>query len=241
MNFGIRYSREIALKEISIDGYIALKKSKVSVIGLGSTGSVSADLFVRAGISKIALVDGDNVDITNLHRQILYDELDVGKNKAEMAAFHLKKINSDTEIASFPVNLDAENISELLDGTDLVMDGTDNMRSRRVINEYCVKNSIPWVFTSSIGTVAEVKAIIPGKTACLSCFIRDTDEMDMSCEQLGVLASAPLIASSIAWTTAVRILKGEDVSGNLVFIDAWNLDVREISIARNPECPVCGN
>ncbi len=240
MRFGLKYSREIALKEISVEGYEALRRSKVSVVGLGSTGCVSADLFVRSGVGRISLVDGDRVDQTNLHRQILYEEADIGKNKSESAMEHLRKINSDIEIEGFSKNLDADNVHDILTGSDLVMDGTDNMRSRNIINRYCVENGIPWIFVSSIGTVAEVKAIVPGRTSCLSCFMNETDELDMSCEQLGVLASAPMIASSIAWSIGLKVLEGKEVSGDLVFIDAWNLDVREIHISKNPKCSVCG-
>jgi molybdopterin/thiamine biosynthesis adenylyltransferase len=240
MNFGLRYSREIALKEISLEGFEAIRKARVTVVGLGSTGCVSADLLVRSGIGAITVIDGDQVDITNLHRQILYDESDVGKNKAEVASHHLRKINSDVKVDSFGINMDADNISELIGGSDIVIDGTDNMRSRSILNRYCVKNDIPWVFVSSVGTVAEVKAIVPGKTSCLACFMDEQDQADTSCEQLGVLTSAPVMASSIAWSTSIKLLEGKEVSGDLVFIDAWNLDVREIHIGKNPHCKVCG-
>ncbi len=238
--FNLRFSREMALKEISVEGYEILRKSKVSVVGLGATGSPVADLFVRAGIGKIQIIDGDTVDISNIHRQILYSEGDVSRKKVEAAAGRLHDINRDCEIQAVPEFLTPENTSRTLGRPSVVIDGTDNMETRRIINSYCVSNSIPWVFISSIGTVSQVKAIIPGKTSCLDCFIDRNAKYSMSCEDTGVLASAPLMASSLAWTMALKILLGNEVDGGLWHIDPWHLSMEQVHINRNPGCPTCG-
>ena len=237
--FNLRYSREIILKEISEDGFKKIRNSSVCIVGLGSTGSPCADLLVRSGIGSLRIIDGDTVDVTNLHRQIIFSEEDVGVKKVYAAEKRLTKINSDCKIFAIPDYLTEDNVSRLLSGTDLVVDGTDNMESRRIINRYCVTTGEPWIFISSIGTVAQVKAIVPGKTSCLDCFVAPSDNFAMSCEDTGVLASAPIIASSKAWTIAVKILTGKEVNGDLNFIDPWNEVDENIGINRNPECPVC--
>ena len=239
--FNLRYSREIVLKEISEDGYEKLRNSSVCVVGLGSTGSPCADLLVRAGIGSLRIIDGDSVDITNLHRQIIFSEEDINEKKVFAAKKRLEKINSDCRISAIPDYLTEDNVSKLLSEADLVVDGTDNMESRMIINRYCVSTGKPWIFISSIGTVSQVKAIVPGKTSCLNCFVNPSDNIAMSCEETGVLASAPIIASSKAWTIAVKILTGKEVDGDLNFIDPWNGVDENIRIKRNPECTVCSD
>lgn len=237
--FDLRYSREIVLKEISEEGYGKLHKSRVCVVGLGATGSPVAQLFARAGIGYLRIIDGDTVDLTNLHRQLLYDEHDVGKSKAESARSHLSRINSKCVVEEYDTFLDAGNIESLLKGCDIIIDGTDRMEPRRLINEYAVKHKIPWVFVSSIGTVAQVKAVIPGRTSCLECFTDPQENYPMSCEDTGVLASAPVIASSMAWTRAVRILLGKGDDGEMYYLDEWNGIFEKIRIGRNPSCRTC--
>lgn len=239
--FNLRFSREMALKEISVDGYEIIRNSYVVVVGIGATGSPAADLFVRAGVGKIRLIDGDTVDISNIHRQILYSENDVGRKKPDAASERLRKVNGGCEIESVPQFLSQENASELLGKPSIVIDGTDNMQTRRIINSYCVANRIPWVFISSIGTVSQAKGILPGSTSCLDCFVDRNLNYSMSCEETGVLASAPVMASSLAWTIALRILLNQDEKGDLYYIDPWNLVMEKIHINRNPQCPTCSN
>lgn len=239
--FNLRFSREIALREISVEGYEAIRESSVSVVGLGATGSPVSDLFVRAGIGKIRLIDGDTVDISNIHRQVLYAEGDVGRKKVEAAASRLKEINSGCEIETVDNFIEAGNIKETIGTPSVVIDGTDNMGARKLINRYCVENGIPWVFISSIGTVSQAKAIVPGKTSCLECFIDPDAGYPMSCEETGVLASAPVMASGLAWTLALKILMGREISGNLYHIDPWQMSMEKVHIGRNPSCPACGS
>ncbi len=237
--FNLRYSREIALKEISVNGYEELSKSAICVVGIGATGSPVTDLFVRAGVGKLRIIDGDTVDISNLHRQVLYSEGQTGEKKVKAAMDRLSSINSSCSIEPVDMFLTEENAEELLKGCHIVIDGTDNMETRRIINRHCVKNRIPWVFISSIGTVAQVKSVIPGKTSCLDCFVDENANYTMSCEETGVLASSPIIASSIAWTAALRILTGKEESGDLIFVDPWNHIYETIHIKRKEDCITC--
>lgn len=238
--FDLRYSREIALKELSVDGYEAISRARVCVVGTGATGSPVTDLFVRAGVANLRIIDGDTVDISNLHRQILFSEKDVGEKKVNAAKSRLEAVNSKCNIEAVGYFLTDDNISGLLEGCDIVVDGTDNMETRRTINRHCVKNGIPWVFVSSIGTVAQVKGVIPGETSCLDCFVDEEANYPMSCEETGVLAASPIIASSTAWTIAVRILTGRNENGDLIYIDPWSSTYEKIHINRKEDCITCG-
>lgn len=231
----------MALKEISVEGYEAIRNSTVCVVGIGATGSPVADLFVRAGVGRIRLIDGDTVDISNLHRQILFSEKDIDRKKVDAAEERLKSVNSGCTIEKIPEFLNKENAAEYLEGCNLVIDGTDNMETRRLINSFCVGSRKPWIFISSIGTVAQVKAVIPGVTSCLECFVDPSESYQMSCEETGVLASAPLMASSLAWTMAVRILTGKGENGDLFYIDPWYHKAEQIHINRNPQCKSCSS
>ncbi|EQB67849.1 MAG: hypothetical protein AMDU1_APLC00093G0009 [Thermoplasmatales archaeon A-plasma] len=240
LNFGLKYSREISLQEIGPEGFARLRSASVTVVGLGATGSPAADLMVRAGVGSIKLVDGDTVDVTNLHRQILYAQSDTGKNKAETAARVLSSFNSDVAVSAVPENLNAGNAREIIEGSTVVIDGTDNLATRRIIDRVCYDLRIPWVFVASVGTMSQVKAIVPDVTSCLHCFIPDAQGDGASCETMGVLASAPLMAASLGWTMAVKIITGKNVTGDLFFLDPWNTEFQSVKIARNPLCPVCG-
>lgn len=237
--FDLRYSREIALKEISTEGHERIRGARVCIVGLGATGSPAADLFARAGAGFLKIIDGDRVDISNLHRQILYSEADVGAPKVEAASRRLSSINGSCEVSSVNDFVNSGNIGKILPDCDIIIDGTDNMDTRRLINRYCVENGKPWIFISSIGTVCQVKAVIPHVTSCLDCFVDPGSHYSMSCEETGVLASAPVMASSLAWTLAVRILLGKGVTGDLHYIDPWNGVNETIGININPECITC--
>lgn len=238
--FNLRYSRQMALKELSVEGYEKISSSRVCVVGVGATGSPAADLFVRAGVKDLRIIDPDIVDISNIHRQILFTENDVGQKKVEVARKRLEAVNSRCKVDDRDVLLREENIAELLSDCHIIIDGTDNMETRRLINRYCVKNRIPWIFAASIGTVGQAKAIIPGETSCLDCFVDNDASYSMSCEETGVLASSPIMVSSMVWTLAVRILTGQKEKGELFYIDPWNHEWQKIQINRNPECATCG-
>ncbi len=241
LGMGLRYARQMALSEIGPEGSMKIRAASVLVVGIGGIGSPIADLFARSGVRRLGLVDGDTVDITNLHRQILFGMDDLGKNKADAAAETLRSVNPEVKIDSWPMNLGKDNASDLLSGWDIIMDGTDNFAARRIINSFSVSNGIPWVFSSSVGTVAQVKAVIPGRTSCLSCFLSENQSEGPSCQEFGVLASSPIMAGSLAWSIAVRILTGKEVNGDLVMIDSWNQDFFRIEIKRNPSCPSCSS
>ncbi|MEM0158656.1 MAG: HesA/MoeB/ThiF family protein [Thermoplasmataceae archaeon] len=236
----LRYSRVAALREIGVSGVESLRGSKVALVGVGGTGSLVADLMVRNGIGKMILIDGDTIDISNIHRQILFKEHDVGQNKAKVAAKELRLANRSVQIEEEAEFLDEENAQRLLGGSNLIIDGTDNFRTRKIINKFAVSNGIPWIFQSAIGTIAQVKAVIPGKTSCFGCLHIPENAEEISCQDLGILPSAPHLSAALTVAIAVRILTGKEVDGAILTFDLWNGELHRVRADRDPNCEVCG-
>ncbi len=239
--FSLRYSRMSALKEIGISGLETLQKSTISIIGMGATGSSAAELFARNGAGKIKIADPDTVDISNLHRQVLYSEEDVGNLKVESAKRKLSAINNSLAVETNAGKIDNTNVDRFCSGSSIIIDGTDNMESRRVLNKYSARSGIPWVFTSAIGTAGQIKLIVPGRSACLQCMGIRFDTPDMRCEDVGVLASAPHMVGSIAWTLAIRYLIRGELKDEIIYLDASLPEIVHIKTQRDRACEVCGN
>lgn len=235
-----KYSRQMALRIFSPEDHALIRKKSVVIVGVGGNGSLAADLFVRLGIAKITLVDRDYVSISNIHRQVLYTEQDVGEPKVDVAKRRLSKVNSDVKIEAIEETFDALNAERIVSSADIVFDGTDNLTTRFIINDACVKLNKPWIHTSAIETYGQVKAIIPHKTSCLRCYHSLGTTPQPTCAEVGVLSSVPNLVSSYGWTMAVRILIGKEVPGDLFYIDPWHLDFQKIGIERNEQCPSCG-
>ncbi len=189
-----RYARQIALKSIGEKGQETLLDKTVLIIGAGGTGSAAADLFSRLGIKKIILIDRDKVEISNLHRQILYDNNDVGKYKVDAAEEKIRSINPDIEIETFNMTFDSSK-AEMVKKANIIFDGTDNMTTRFIINDACDKYNKPWIFTSASEIYGEFKAIIPGVTSCYACYNKEPVETP-DCSVTGVLNSLPSMVSS---------------------------------------------
>jgi len=173
MDSSDRYLRQMALPEIGNLGQERLRDSTVLVAGCGALGSNSAEIVARAGVGRIVLIDSDTVEMGNLQRQGLLREADIGEPKAEAAASALRRINSDIEIDFKVERIGAGNVERFLAGVDLVLDGFDNMPSRYLLNDACVKHKVPWVFAAVAGTFGMTMPIIPHKTACLRCLSPD--------------------------------------------------------------------
>lgn len=237
-----RYSRQIILDEIGESGQEKLLESSVVIVGCGALGSVIANNLVRGGVGKVTMVDRDLVELSNLQRQMLFQELDVGKAKAVASAEKLAHINSDIEIIPMVEDVNYATIEGIITGADLVLDGTDNMETRFLINDACLKNSIPWIYGGAIGTYGMTMNIIPDSTPCLRCIVPhlpDAGSMD-TCDTYGVINSIPSIIASIQSTEAMRILIGKPYSPDLLIWDIWDHSYRSMQIDRNPDCPCCG-
>ena len=236
----MRYIRQEIFREIGKKGQAELVKSSVAIVGLGALGSVSAQLLARAGIGRLVLVDRDIVELSNLQRQPLFDENDVGKPKALTAKEKLGKINSDAEIQFFVDDLNSESIEKILNKEiNLVLDGTDNLETRFLINDFSVKNKIPFVYSSAVGSKGYVFNVIPDKTACLRCFLKEAAALD-TCETAGILNTITNLIPSIQANEAIKILlKKANPEKNLLFFDVWKNELSKIKINKNNSCICC--
>ena len=236
-----RYSRQTVLERLGRKGQRKLLGSKVTVVGLGALGTVSATLLARAGVGHLRLIDRDVVELVNLQRQVLYEEEDVGFPKAPKAAERLRLANSEIEIEGLAKDVNGPDALGLLGGADLVLDGTDNLETRFLINEACVELDIPWIHAAVIGTEGRVMAVVPGKTACFRCYIKGAPAPGTlpTCETAGVLNSVATATASLQVTEALKLMLGEEPSGHLMVLDGWSPDLLRIKMPRDRRCPVC--
>lgn len=233
------------MREIGDEGQKRLLESTVAIIGCGAIGSVVANNLTRAGIGRILIVDRDFVEMNNLQRQMLFDEDDIGTPKAIAAADKLRRVNSDVEIEAIVKDLNHTNAEKVVSGVDLVLDGTDNMQTRFLINDVCVKNEIAWIYAGAVGTQGMTMSIIPGTTPCFRCFLPDVPEPGslQTCDTIGVLNTIPGIIASIESTEAIKILLGKkgitNVESNLIVYDAWSNTFENMAMMRDKGCRCC--
>ena len=236
-----RYSRHILLKEIGEEGQIKLSKSFVIIIGCGALGTTIANNLVRAGIGQIKIIDRDIIEMNNLQRQTLFDEDDIGLPKAWVAVKKLRKVNSKIKIEFIVEDLNNSNIEEIIEGADLVIDGTDNMETRFLINDACIKHNVPWIYGGAIGMGGMSMNIIPDETPCFRCVIPNLPDAGAlpTCDTAGVLNTIPLIIGSIESTEALKILLGKTFNDKLLTYDVWAHDFQLVKIKKNNECECC--
>lgn len=236
----MRYIRQEIFSEIGKKGQQKLRKSTIAIVGLGALGSVSADLLARAGIGKLIVIDRDVVELSNLQRQSLYNENDVGKPKALAANEHLTEINSGVEIDFFIDDLNFENIGKILNkDTDLILDCTDNLETRFLINDFSIKNNVPFIYSSAVGGKGYVFGIIPNKTPCLRCFLKEAAQLD-TCETMGVLNTITNLISSIQVNETIKLILNKDnLEKNLLFFDIWKNELLKVKINKDKNCVCC--
>ncbi len=240
-----RYIRQITFHGLGKEGQRKLLASKVLLVGCGALGSAAAVSMVRSGIGHLTIVDQDIPELVNLHRQFLYDEENMKERipKAVVAAQKLSRSNSQVKIIPQVAELRPENIERIAQGVHLVIDGTDNLATRYLINDWCVKNNIPWIYGGVIGASGMMMVIEPGKTACLRCLFPEPPAAGSlpSCETEGVLNPAPMLVGALEVIEAIKIIIGSDkVKTGLTNIDLWEHTFSTIAIKRNPHCPTCG-
>ena len=237
-----RYSRQIILKKVGVIGQKKLLKSSVLIVGAGGLGSPIAIYLTALGIGKIGIVDKDNVEISNLSRQIIFETNDVNKNKSSAAISKLRKINPDIQLKSFNKNLTIVNINQIAKKFDLIVDGSDNFRTRFLINDYCLKNKKILVsgaiskFDGQVYTFNFSKK----KSPCLRCFIpRMPRNPDIdNCEYEGVLGPLAGIIGSIQANEAVKEILGigNSLCGHILIIDALKLTFRKVKLNKRSDC-----
>ncbi len=235
-----RYSRHLVLPEIGEEGQERLRNSSVAVLGLGSLGSAMAESLTRTGIGKIRIVDRDYVEISNLNHQILYDESDIGRPKADAANHRLKEINSDVDIEKKVKDIGPQNIEGLIEDVDIVLDATDNMKTRYIINDACVKKNVPWIYTAVLGTYG-MSLNVHEEGPCLKCMLAERPKPGTleTCETAGVLFTLPRTMGNLAATEAVKFLTGDEMREGLLTFDIWKSQYDPIKAAKREDCECC--
>lgn len=239
-----RYEKNILLEEIGKEGQERLLNSKVAIIGCGGLGGVIATNLARAGVGEIRIADRDYVEIDNLQRQVLFDEEDAEKGvpKAVSAVEKLRKINSDANFIPFVEDVNPGNIEKIIKGVSAVADGTDNMETRFLINDACIKHGIPWVYGAVIGTEGMTMNIVPEKTACLRCLIKNVPPPGIlpTCDTAGVMNTAVNVIASIQSTELIKILTGKKFSREAIHFDVWRGVLTKIKVKKLDTCISCG-
>jgi len=221
-----RYSRQVLFAGLGRDGQQRIQAARAVVIGCGALGSFSAEALVRAGVGSLLVADRDFVEVSNLQRQMLFDEEDAAQSlpKAVAAQRHLRRINSSVMVDARAEDVTPENIEELIAGADVVLDGTDNFETRYLINDACVKLGIPWIYAAAVGSYAATMPVLPGRTACLACVFPEPPEVaGQTCDTAGILASAASVAAALQVADALKVLSGAlgKVEPRLLSLDVW--------------------
>ena len=242
-----RYSRQVRFAPLGADGQTRLAAARVAIVGCGALGSVVAMTLVRAGVGFLRIIDRDVPELSNLPRQVLFDEADVaaGVPKAAAAAAHLRRINSATKIEPVVADLTPASAAALLGGVDLIVDGTDNFEARFLINEFSCRHGIPWIYGGAIGAEGRVMTVLPGKTACLRCLIPEPPAPGVmpTCDTAGIIGPAAVVVGAIEAAEAIKLLVGAtDRLGNrLLACDLWEGVWRSIDLSSLAEhgCATC--
>ncbi len=240
----LRYSRHILLPQLGIEGQEKLIASHALVIGAGGLGSPVALYLASAGVGRITICDGDDVDLTNLQRQIVHRTQAIGQRKVDSARTTLAAINPEVKVVGLPERVDGARIEALAAQADVVIDGCDNFTTRHAVNRACVKLKRPLVSGAGVrfdGQVA-VFDVRDARSPCYAClFPEDAESEDVRCAVMGVFAPVTGIIGSIQAAEALKLIAGagEPLVGRLLLIDALTMQVRSVNVPRDPACPVC--
>ena len=234
-----RYSRQIVLKKWGLEAQRKLKNATVTIVGLGGLGTVVSAHLAKVGVGKIRLVDPDIVEEVNLSAQLLHWDEDVDKLKVVSVKEKLEKMNPFIKVETIQEKLTKENSEELLGNSDVVVDATDNMIARGIINETCVKLRIPFVHAGILGFRGQVLTIVPGKGPCLACLFSDFTTGPRSCPVVG---AAVATLASIQALEVIKLITGlgKNLVGRLLIFDGFAGEVDIIQVNRREDCPVCG-
>lgn len=240
----LRYSRQIMLPGLDVAGQQKLLDSTAMIIGLGGLGSPIALYLAAAGVGHLVLVDFDEVELTNLQRQIIHSTDQLGQPKVSSARAALHKLNPDVRLTSVNHRLEGDELLHHVGQADIVLDGSDNFTTRFMINEACVQKRTPLVSGAAIRLEGQVSVYLNNGTGpCYRCLYKEGEDQDMTCSENGVLAPVVGIIGSIQATEAIKVLArlGETLDGRLMILDAMYMEWRTIKLKKDPVCPVCSN
>ena len=234
-----RYDRQIMIGEIGQEGQEKLKRSRVVIAGTGGLGSPIAIYLTAAGIGMIRLIDHDQVALSNLNRQILHWEEDIGRKKVDSARTKLRTLNSAVEIEAIAETITEGNVSKLVDGCDGIVDAMDNLPTRYILNRCAIEKNIPFFHGAVNGFEGRVMTILPGKTACLRCMYRGPVPQ----EKFPVIGVAPAVIGVIQATEVIKYLLGigKLLTNRLLIYDGLKVTFSEFTVNKNPDCDHCGS
>lgn len=236
----IRYSRQLILSEIGPQGQTKLKQARVFIAGLGGLGSISAYYLAAAGIGSIRIADSDSVESGNLNRQILHGTGDIGKPKTLSAMEKLRNLNPYCDLDPIQETISDENILDMIEGCTVILDGTDNLEVRKIINRASILKDIPLVYGGVEGFTGMVTTFVPGRTPCLEClFPLDTEQK----EPIGIIGPVPGVIASIQSLEAIKLILGigKLLTNKLLVFNGMGISFRKIEMEKIPDCPVCGS
>jgi molybdopterin/thiamine biosynthesis adenylyltransferase len=240
----LRYSRQIMLPQVDVAGQEKLLASRALVVGAGGLGSPAAMYLAAAGVGHLAIADHDVVELSNLQRQLLHRDSDIGRPKADSARDSLHAINPDIEITPIEVRLLGTCLTEEVSKADVVLDCSDNFDTRFAVNAACVRQQVPLVSGAAIRLQGQVAVFDAGKadSPCYHCLYRDGDEAEQTCAETGILAPLVGIIGSLQALEALKVLLGlgDTLAGRLVVFDGLAHEWRTLKLQRDPECPTCG-
>ena len=238
-----RFERQVRFEGLGEDGQARLAASRVAVVGCGALGGVLAQTLTRAGVGTLVLIDRDVVEESNLHRQVLFEDRHAEQRtaKVEAALETLQRIGGPTVFETHLTHLSSENVLELTAGCDLILDGTDNLATRYLLNDVAVRESIPWVYAGVVGSGGVVMPIPAGGAPCLRCIFPEPPQPGVlpTCDTAGVLPPAVGAIASLQAGLGLRFLASEAPEPSLVEIDVWYGDTRRVNTRKDPNCPTC--
>ena len=243
-----RYSRQILFHGLGEAGQRRLRASRVLLCGCGALGSAIADSLTRAGVGMLRIVDRDFVELSNLQRQVLFDEDDIAQElpKAIAAARKLARINSDVVLEPIVADIDPTNIRQLVESVDLILDGMDNFETRFLMNDISLETGIPWIYGGCVGSHGQTMSIFPGETGCLRCLVDGVPPPGTTetCDTAGVLGPAVNVVAALEVTAALKYLAGRRdlIEPVLTVVDLWDLSLRKMNVSKlreRGECPAC--
>ena len=239
-----RYSRQILLPDVGEAGQKKLLEAKILVIGLGGLGSSAANYLARAGVGVLGIVDSDTIDVSNLHRQVIFSTEDIGQKKVAVAQAYLQKANPDVKVVPYGLRLKGNNVMDVIKDYDIVIDGSDNFPTRYLVNDACVftkKILIHGAFSRFEGQVTVIK---PKRGPCFRCLFPEPPPPGAvpSCQEAGVLGALAGVIGSIMATEALKIILqiGKSLEGELLVFDALAMNFRKVRFQRDLGCKVCG-
>lgn len=239
----LRYSRQIMLPDVEINGQETWLNSSVLVLGLGGLGSPVAMYLAAAGIGELVLVDDDEVELSNLQRQIAHNSKRIGQPKVDSARNTVAALNPDAKVRTVYSRLSEEELSRLVATVDLVVDCTDNFSTRFAINRACFQHKKPLVSGAAIRMEGQVAVYDPLKpeSPCYQCLYKEGEDENLTCSESGVLSPVVGIIGSIQATEALKVLAsvGDSLAGKLLLLDAKTMEFRRLKLRRDPQCPVC--